>query len=70
MARIGDELLRDSKIALLAEDRNMKVGKTSFQRKDLLSLLLKANMSKDLPANQRMSEEDVLARTLHLFIYF
>lgn len=70
MARIGNELLRDSKTALLAADGNMKVEKTSFQRRDLLSLLLKANMSTDLPGNQRMSDEDVLARMYHSPIHF
>lgn len=65
MTRIGNELLRESKNGLLAEDRNVKVEKTSFKRRDLLSLLLRANMSTDLPANQRMSDEDVLSRTCY-----
>ncbi|KAH9483603.1 Cytochrome P450 monooxygenase 205 [Psilocybe cubensis] len=62
MARIGNELLRDSKAAVLEEDKNGKTVKASFQRRDLLSLLLKANMSTNLPENQRMSDEDVLAQ--------
>jgi hypothetical protein len=30
--------------------------------RDLLSLLVRANTSKDIPASQRLSDEDVLAR--------
>ncbi len=31
--------------------------------KDLLSVLIRANMDTDLPESQRLSDEDVLART-------
>jgi cytochrome P450 len=31
--------------------------------RDLLSLLIRANMDADLPENQRLSDDDVLART-------
>jgi len=33
------------------------------QSRDLLSLLIKANMSTEIPESQRLSDEDVLART-------
>ena len=63
MDRIGKQLLRDSKAAILANGGgNEKVEKSSWPGRDLLSLLLRANMSTDLPPNQRMTEEDVLAR--------
>jgi len=53
MSRIGRELLRESKAT----------GETSSsQARDLLSLLVRANMAKDLPESQRLSDEDVLAR--------
>ena len=63
MNRIGKQLLRDSKAAILADGGvNEKHEKSSWPGRDLLSLLLRANMSTDLPPNQRMTEEDVLAR--------
>ena len=56
MDRIGNQLLRESKAAVegASEKQNSR---------DLLSLLVRANMSKDLPESQRMSDHDVLART-------
>ena len=63
MNRIGKQLLRDSRAAILADgEGNEKLAKSSWPGRDLLSLLLRANMSTDLPPSQRMTEEDVLAR--------
>jgi len=63
MARIGTQLLRDSKAAMVAdEEAGDKFEKSAFKRRDLLSLLLRANMSTDLPPSQRMTDDDVLAR--------
>ncbi|KAL0578186.1 hypothetical protein V5O48_003817 [Marasmius crinis-equi] len=53
MSRIGRDLLKQSKEAAKSE----KPGD-----RDLLSLLIKSNMSVDVPANQRMSDDDVLAQ--------
>jgi hypothetical protein len=53
MSRIGKQLLRESKAS---------IGDKGTAR-DLLSLLVKSNMAKDLPESQRLSDEDVLART-------
>lgn len=50
-------------MGLMAEDNNTKADKKSLKRRDLLSLLLRANTSHDLPAHQRMSDEDVMARS-------
>ncbi|KAF9484968.1 cytochrome P450 [Pholiota conissans] len=55
MDRIGAELLRDSKAAVMND-------KASWTRRDLLSLLLRANLATDLPPTQRMSDSDVLAQ--------
>ncbi|KAJ3514176.1 hypothetical protein NLJ89_g2524 [Agrocybe chaxingu] len=60
MTRIGNELLKDSRAALSAE--NGAAEKASWDRKDLLSLLLRANMATDLPAAQRMSDDDVVSQ--------
>ncbi|KAJ7291595.1 cytochrome P450 [Mycena rebaudengoi] len=59
MMRIGRELLRESKSAI-AEGGAFQDGRT----RDLLSLLVRANTSKDIPESQRLSEsdEDVLAQ--------
>ncbi|KDR83061.1 hypothetical protein GALMADRAFT_238857 [Galerina marginata CBS 339.88] len=62
MARIGDKLLRESKASLKANDGQGKGEDAASTRRDLLSLLVKANTSANLPPNQRMKDEDVLAQ--------
>ncbi|EPQ50326.1 cytochrome P450 [Gloeophyllum trabeum ATCC 11539] len=64
MNRIGRQLLAEKKAAVLADLRGekQKVGRDSVQGRDLLSLLVRANMATDLPEGQRMSDEDVLAQ--------
>jgi hypothetical protein len=61
MQRIANELLTESKatVAGTGEKRGAR---------DLLSLLVQANMETNLPGNQRMSDQDVLARTRSLRI--
>ncbi|KAG6909595.1 hypothetical protein DXG01_016634 [Tephrocybe rancida] len=60
MNRIGNELLRESKLS--AEDKSIS------KSRDLLSLLVHSNMSTDLPAHQRMSDEDVIAPEVPTFL--
>ena len=62
MDRIGRELLDNSKAAL--HRNGLKVDKETLKSKDLLTLLLRANMATDIPEHQRMSDDDVLAREL------
>lgn len=57
MRRIGLQLLQESKNEMAQN------GTEKGRSRDLLSLLVRANTSKDLPASQRLSDEDVLART-------
>ncbi|KAJ7144759.1 cytochrome P450 [Mycena crocata] len=57
MMRIGRKLLQDSKNEM-AENGTFEKGRA----RDLLSLLVRANTAKDIPANQRLSDEDVLAQ--------
>ena len=58
MDRIGNQLLKEGKAALAEANReNVK-----FKKRDLLSLLRKANQSTDIPESQRMKDRDVLAR--------
>lgn len=59
MLDIGRKLLIDSKAAI---DQNKNMDRGSGKSKDLLSLLVRANTSTELADNQRMSDEDVLAR--------
>ncbi|PPQ72758.1 hypothetical protein CVT24_012798 [Panaeolus cyanescens] len=61
MDNIARKLLSDSKAAL-------NVDKTSTGSKDLLSLLVRANMSTEIPESQRMSDEDVLAQIPTFFL--
>ena len=69
MTRIGNQLLRDSKAAMVADEEAGGNFKSSFKRRDLLSLLLRANMSTDLPPSQRMTDDDVVARK-YLCLHF
>lgn len=65
MGRIGSQLLHDAKAAVISSHSTEKGGsieKSSLQGRDLLSLLVRANMATDIPENQRISDEDVLAQ--------
>ncbi|KAG0696180.1 cytochrome P450 [Suillus ampliporus] len=65
MGRIGRQLLRDAKAAVISShgiDKGGSIEKSSLQGRDLLSLLVRANMATDIPENQRISDEDVLAQ--------
>ncbi|KAF8839261.1 cytochrome P450 [Paxillus ammoniavirescens] len=63
MARIGEELLTKAKAAALAgATEGGEIEKSSIQGRDLLTLLVKANMATDIPESQRLSDEDVLAQ--------
>ncbi|KAJ7029724.1 cytochrome P450 [Mycena alexandri] len=57
--RISHQLLQEGKTAI-EKSADEKTYNTS--RKDLLSLLLKVNMGDDIPANQRISDNVVLAQ--------
>jgi hypothetical protein len=67
MGRIGSQLLHDAKTAVISShgaEKGGSIEKSSLQGRDLLSLLVRANMATDIPENQRISDEDVLARML------
>ena len=71
MRRIGKQLIAEKKAAIVRETAERKeknpgdtgMARNDMQGRDLLTLLLKANMATDIPDNQRLSDEDVLART-------
>ena len=68
MTRIGHELLRDSRAAVMSE-KSSSLAKDSWKGRDLLSLLVRANMATELPSSQRMCNDDVVARN-YSFYYF
>ena len=69
MSRIGRQLMAEKKAAILAESqgKGRGVSKKDVSGRDLLTLLIKANMATDIPDNQRLTDDEVLARewTLH-----
>ena len=64
MKRIGRKLMADKKAAILAESDSAKQGpeRKDMHDRDLLSLLIKANMAVDIPEDQRLTDDEVLAR--------
>jgi len=64
MDHIARQLLRESKRSV-ALDNPKGDDNYSLQGRDLLSLLTRANMTTDLPENQRLSDEDVLSRAFN-----
>ncbi|KAI8968082.1 cytochrome P450 [Trametes punicea] len=64
MRRIGLQLIEDKKAAIKRElaDKTGTIDKKHLPGKDLLTLLIKANMATNIPDNQRLSDEEVLAQ--------
>ena len=63
MHDIGMQLVAEKKAAIqreLAESKEK--GRNDMRSRDLLTLLLKANMATDIPDSQRLSDDDVLGR--------
>ncbi|KAK2460650.1 hypothetical protein APHAL10511_007120 [Amanita phalloides] len=61
MDRIGNDLLKRSQAAAMAE-KDASGAKDSRKGRDLLSLLVRANVTTDLPDDQRMNDDDVVAQ--------
>lgn len=70
MRRIGLQLIAEKKAAILAEKHSEKEGleKSDVQGRDLLTLLIKANMATDIPESQRLTDDEVLAREFSHFL--
>ena len=60
--RVGMQIIQEKKAEIMKAATGEKGAADALASRDLLTLLLKANMSTDIPENQRMSDEDVLAR--------
>lgn len=56
------QLIKDKKAQIMSETSG-SVEKKDFGGRDILSLLIKANMASDVPESQRLTDEEVLART-------
>ncbi|KAJ7747807.1 cytochrome P450 [Mycena metata] len=63
MTNIAKELLEDSKNAVRASGEE-----ASSTPRDLLSLMVKSNMSKDIPQRLRLSDADVIAQIPTFFV--
>nr|BAL05140.1 cytochrome P450 [Phanerodontia chrysosporium] len=61
MSRIGMQLIEQRKAAILAE-KGKDVERKDLTGRDLLTLLIRANMATDIPEDQRLSDEEVLAQ--------
>ena len=65
MQRIGMQLLQQKKAEIMREHSEKSTGaleKKDVQGRDLLTLLIKANMATDIPDDQRLTDEEVVAR--------
>jgi hypothetical protein len=62
MNRIGGQLLSDSKMSIETSGKGHSFDKSGRQARDLLSLLVRANIATELPESQRLTDTDVVAR--------
>ncbi|KAI0688728.1 cytochrome P450 [Cerioporus squamosus] len=62
MQRIGMEILQEKKATILREKSSGGIAKKDVQGRDLLTLLIKANMATDIPDSQRLTDEEVIAQ--------
>ncbi|KLO13380.1 cytochrome P450 [Schizopora paradoxa] len=62
MRRVGSELVQEHKKLFMDENDVPAGGAGTGGPKDLLSLLVKANLDSSIPESQRMSDEDVLSQ--------
>ncbi|KAM5542224.1 hypothetical protein V8D89_004097 [Ganoderma adspersum] len=62
MQRIGMQLLQEKKAEIMREKSTGAVEKKDVQGRDLLTLLIKANMATDIPDDQRLTDEEVVAQ--------
>jgi len=69
MEQIGKQLLEKAKAAALASATDTgEIGRNSLNGRDLLSLLVKANMATDIPESQKLSDKDVIAQVPTFFV--
>ncbi|EKM59818.1 uncharacterized protein PHACADRAFT_192193 [Phanerochaete carnosa HHB-10118-sp] len=64
MRRIGMQLIREKKAAIMAEtlEKGQGVERKDIRERDLLTLLIRANMATDISEDQRLTDDEVLAQ--------
>ncbi|KAI0644488.1 cytochrome P450 [Trametes meyenii] len=65
LRRVGTQIVAERKAAILremSEKHQDGVERKDLKSRDLLTLLIKANMAKDVPEDQRLSDADVLGQ--------
>jgi hypothetical protein len=62
MDRAGSAMLSDVQAVVRAAMTSDQISRDDFQAKDLLTLLVRANMASDVPESSRLSNEEVLSR--------
>ncbi|KIO34091.1 hypothetical protein M407DRAFT_64709, partial [Tulasnella calospora MUT 4182] len=60
MRRIGTKLVKDKREAILASSGVDKIGKKSVVGRDLLTVLIKANMATDVKDSERLTDQEVM----------
>ncbi|KAI0032662.1 cytochrome P450 [Vararia minispora EC-137] len=60
--RIGRQLIKEKKAAVLAETVDGTVEKEDIHEHDLLSLLIRSNIASDMPESMQMTDEEILAQ--------
>jgi hypothetical protein len=70
MDRIGTQLVIQKKETIQLEYLGATKATSKSRDRDLLSLLMRNNMSANTPPSQRLSDEDVLAREPSISVYF
>ncbi|KAF7298636.1 hypothetical protein MIND_00810700 [Mycena indigotica] len=69
MDTIGRQIIKESKARLLTDQQNQEDKiKALGGRRDLLSILLKSNMSPGLPESQRLSEAEIISQIPAFFV--
>lgn len=66
------KLIQEKKAEVLKAASDGADAGDALRSRDLLTLLIKANMSEDVPEDRRLSDEDVLARAyslISLYVY-
>ena len=68
MKKIGRGLVEKKKAAIMAShnEKDSNASKDDTESRDLLTLLMRANLATDIPENQRLSDDDVIAREFTL----
>ncbi|EIW62528.1 cytochrome P450 [Trametes versicolor FP-101664 SS1] len=62
--RIGGKIVADQKASVLqaAAEKHHDIERKDLQKRDLLTLLIKANMATDIPGDQKMTDADVMGQ--------